>query len=235
MRAFRTILPLAFFLALAACKSGSDDAPRKMSLVEETDDIVTGSLPRSPAFRLDAGVVQWYAERGAALPVRDRLPYCHGYGCEFKTPIAIGPEEEAQVAAIFAKNGETPEAERRAIDLADQWWEKLAAPQLGGPPDIRGSDNAHSHQLGQTDCLDEATNTTTLLVYLERKGYLKHHHVRRPESRGMFLYAHATAVMTDRTTGVDWIADSWMRDSGDPIDVMPLETWFSLAYVDPTS
>ena len=77
--------------------------------------------------------------------------------------------------------------------------------------------------------------TVTLLVYLERKGYLKYHHVRRPESRGAFLYAHATAVMTDKSTGVDWIADSWMRDSGDPIDVMPLETWFSLAYVDPVS
>ena len=43
------------------------------------------------------------------------------------------------------------------------------------------------------------------------------------------------AVMTDKATGIDWVADSWMRDSGDPIDVMPLETWFSLAYVDPVS
>lgn len=234
MLAARMSLMLVLALGLVGCKTGSDEAPAKMALLEEADDMPTGSIPRS-ALRLEPGLVQWYGERGAALPVRSRLPYCHGYGCEFKTPIAIGPSEEATLAAIFAKNGGSPEGERRAIDLADQWWEKHAAPQLGGPPDIRGSDMAHAHMLGQTDCLDEATNTTTLLAWLEHKGYLKYHHVQRPESRGMFLYAHATAVMTDKITGIDWIADSWMRDSGDPIDVMPLETWFSLAYVDPVA
>ncbi|NLH82361.1 MAG: hypothetical protein GX458_16160 [Phyllobacteriaceae bacterium] len=230
----RMSLMLVLALGLAGCNTATEGRSEKLALIDETDALTTGSLPRT-AFELEPGVVRWYAERGAALPLHDRLPYCHGYGCEFKTPIAVGPDEEAQVAAIFAKNGGSPEAERHAVDLADQWWEKLAAPQLGGPPDVRGSDMAHAHQLGQTDCLDEATNTTTLLAWLEHKGYLKYHHVQRPESRGMFLYAHATAVMTDKITGIDWIADSWMRDSGDPIDVMPLETWFSLAYVDPVS
>lgn len=234
MIASRMPFVLALVLALAGCKTGSDDAPSQTSAIPDVDDTVTGAVPRT-SFRLEPGVSMWYAERGAALPLRSRLPYCHGYGCEFKTPIAIGPSEEAELAGIFARNAGSPEAERRAIDLADQWWEKLAAPQLGGSPDIRGSDMAHSHMLGQTDCLDEATNTTTLLVFLERRGHLKYHHVQRPESRGAFLYAHATAVVTDKTTGIDWVADSWMRDSGDPIDVMPLETWFSLAYVDPVS
>jgi hypothetical protein len=230
----RMSLMLVLALALVGCKSGSDEASQKLSLVEETDDMPTGSLPPS-ALVVEPGVVRWYTERGAALPIRAHLPYCHGYGCEFKTSIAIGPAEDATLATFFAENAGSPEAERHAVDLADQWWEKFAAPQLGGAPDIRGSDMAHAHMPGQTDCLDEATNTTTLLVFLERRGYLKYHHVQRPESRGAFLYAHATAVMTDTTTGIDWVADSWMRDSGDRIDVMPLETWFSLAYVDPVS
>lgn len=234
MRAVRLSLMLALATGLVGCKTGGDEAPAKTALLEETDDIATGSLPRGD-FRIESGVRQWYGERGAALPIGNRLPYCHGFGCEFKTAIAMGPEELATAAGIFARNGGSPEAERHAIDLADQWWEKLAAPQLGGPPDKRGSELGDAHKLGQTDCLDEATNTTTLMVWLERNGLLKYHHVQRPESRGAFLYAHATAVMTDKTTGIDWIADSWMRDSGDPIDVMPLETWFSLAYVDPVS
>jgi hypothetical protein len=86
---------------------------------------------------------------------------------------------------------------------------------------------------GVQTCALPISNTTTLLTWLERHGLLRHHHVRRPESRGAFLYAHATAVITDKTTGIDWVADSWMRDSGDRIDIMPLEKWFSLAYVDP--
>ena len=172
---------------------------------------------------------------GAALPVTDTLAYCHGFGCEFKTAIPMGEAEYGALSAIFAKHAANPDDERVGVNLADQWWENHSAPMLGGPPDKRGSDLADAHKPGQTDCIDEATNTTTLLVYLERKGLLRYHHVKRPESRGAFLYAHATAVMTDKTTGVDWIADSWMRDSGDPIDVMTLEEWFSRAYVDPVS
>lgn len=233
MSAAKIVPVLLMMLGLAGCKTGGDAPDRKMALVEETDAIATGSI--APRATIDGGVSRWFDERGAALPHGDRLAYCHGFGCEFKTAIAIGPSERAELAGIFARNAGSPEAERRAVDQADQMWEKLAAPQLGGPPDRRGSELKDAHTLGQTDCLDEATNTTTLLVWLERNGFLKYHHVRRPESRGAFLYAHATAVMTDKTTGIDWVADSWMRDSGDPIDVMPLETWFSLAYVDPVS
>jgi hypothetical protein len=232
MRAAKIVPVLLMMLGLAGCKTGNDGPDQKMALVDEADGIVTGSI--APRAAIDGGVFRWFDERGAALPHGDRLAYCHGFGCEFKTPIVVGPDQRTALTAIFAKVN-SPEAERHAVDLADQFWENLAAPQLGGPPDHRGSELKDAHKPGQTDCIDEATNTTTLLVWLERNGFLKYHHVRRPESRGAFLYAHATAVMTDKTTGIDWVADSWMRDSGDPIDVMPLETWFSLAYVDPVS
>lgn len=232
MSAAKIVPVLLMLLGLAGCKTAGDAPDQKMALVEETDGIATGSI--APRAAIDGGVSRWFDERGAALPHGDRLAYCHGFGCEFKTAIAFGPDQRAALTGLFAKVN-SPEAERRAIDLADQYWENYAAPQLGGPPDRRGSELADAHKPGQTDCLDEATNTTTLLVWLERNGLLKYHHVRRPESRGAFLYAHATAVMTDKNTGIDWVADSWMRDSGDPIDVMPLETWFSLAYVDPVS
>ncbi len=217
-------------LALAGCKS---DAP-KMALMSGADPLTTGAIPRT-AFEVEPGVDAWFRDRGAVLPTGETLAYCHGFGCEFKTAIPMGGDELAALSAIMERRHGSPEEERAAVNLADQWWERNAAPKLGGSLDKRGSDLADAHKPGQTDCIDEATNTTTLLVYMERKGLLKYHHVQRPESRGAFLYAHATAVMTDRTTGIDWVVDSWMRDSGDPIDVMTLDTWFSRAYVDPTS
>ncbi|MBP0645378.1 hypothetical protein J8J17_26655, partial [Mycobacterium tuberculosis] len=77
--------------------------------------------------------------------------------------------------------------EREGINLAVSWFENRAAPTLGGPPDVRGSDLAHSGQAGQTDCLDEATNSTTLLIYLQEQGLLRYHRVVRPTSRGGLL------------------------------------------------
>jgi len=234
MRAATIPVLLTVCLALAGCKTDANDRAPKLALVQGTDTITTGSIPRN-TFTVEPGVESWFQERGAVLPVGDTLAYCHGFGCEFKTAIPMGGDELAALTAIFDRHHASPEDERVGVNLADQWWENHSAPMLGGPPDKRGSDLADAHKPGQTDCIDEATNTTTLLVYLEHKGLLRFHHVRRPESRGAFLYAHATAVMTDKTTGIDWIADSWMRDSGDPIDVMTLDEWFSRAYVDPVS
>jgi hypothetical protein len=232
-----TILSIAIVVAtgLAGCKSDAGSEAPKLSFAAELDPIATGSLPPPSVPGLEPGVEAWYRERGAIAPTGDRIGYCHGYGCEFHTPIDMGDEEMAALTRIFDAHKATPAEERIAVNLADQWWEKRADKEIGAPPDVRGSDLAHAHVPGQTDCLDEATNTTTLLAFLERKGLLRYHHVLRPESRGAFLYAHATAVMRDKTTGIDWIADSWMRDSGDPIDVMTLEEWFSRAYVDPES
>ncbi len=221
-------------LALSGCKSDGRDQGPKTALTTGTDPVVTGSVRPTDGGGGDDEANGWFRERGIAQPKTDRLPYCHGFGCEFKTSVPVSEADFATLSRLFEQHRASPAAERVAIDLADRWWEKKADAVIGAPPDKRGSELADAHKLGQTDCIDEATNTTTLLAWLERNGMLRWHRTRRPESRGAFLYAHATAVITDKTTGIDWVADSWMRDSGDRIDVMPLEKWFSLAYVDPT-
>jgi len=239
MRSAFIVVALAA-LALAGCKTdGRDDAP-KPGLTSGGDPATTGSVrpPARTGGAQDGGggddeVRGWARERGIALPSADHLPYCHGFGCEFKTSIPFDGADIGRLKRIFDSHRASPADERVAINLADQWWEKKADSVIGAPKDKRGSDLADAHKPGQTDCIDEATNTTTLLTWLEKTGLMRYHHTRRPESRGAFLYAHATAVMTDKATGIDWVADSWMRDSGDPIDIMPLEKWFSLAYVDP--
>ena len=228
-------------LGLAGCKSDGKEEGPKTALTTGTDPVVTGSIrPTAPKPMAEDGgggdeeVKGWARERGIAVPASDRLPYCHGFGCEFKTAVPFGSADMAMLAGLFERHRASPIQERVAIGLAQRWFEKKADSVIGAKPDKRGSELGDAHKQGQTDCIDEATNTTTLLSWLERTGMMRWHRTRRPESRGAFLYAHATAVMTDKTTGIDWVADSWMRDSGDPIDIMPLEKWFSLAYVDPT-
>jgi hypothetical protein len=220
--------------AVASVKVQGAEKPATTAKAKRSAPVVGSLGPELPpiAFRPESGLVQWYAERGDVIfPTRDRLPFCHAYECTLRAIVRVTDEDRAELRAIFANRSHSAEAEREGIDLAVSWFEKRAQPLLGGPPDVRGSDLAHSGQPGQTDCLDEATNSTTLLIFLQEEGLLRYHTVRRPTSRGGLLLtlAHATAVFTDRD-GKDWVVDSWMRDMGDPNDVMPLEQWESQVF-----
>jgi hypothetical protein len=80
----------------------------------------------------------------------------------------------------------------------------------------------------QMDCIDEATNTTSLLLMLAEHGYLMHHSVEEPSARGFFLdgrYPHATAVLAENDSGARWAIDSWPRANAEPPVVQPLAEW----------
>ena len=83
-------------------------------------------------------------------------------------------------------------------------------------------------QYGQMDCLDETANTTSLLVELDTRGLLAHHHVARPESRGFFFdgrYPHFTAVIVEGKAGIEWAVDPWRHAPGQRPDILPLSQW----------
>jgi hypothetical protein len=52
--------------------------------------------------------------------------------------------------------------------------------------------------------------------------------VERPESRGMIVNAHSTAIIRE-FGGVDWAVDMWMHDMGDAPDIMTETQWMSQA------
>ena len=73
---------------------------------------------------------------------------------------------------------------------------------LGDRP---GMDFTASGDPTQQDCVDEATNTTSYLLILERNGLLKHHTVGTPFSkenllRGVAGWPHWTAVLKETAT-----------------------------------
>ena len=72
----------------------------------------------------------------------------------------------------------------------------------------------------QQDCVDEATNTTSYLLILERNGLLKHHSVGTPFSkenllRGVAGWPHWTAVLKETGSGQRWAVDSWIFANGE--------------------
>jgi hypothetical protein len=155
-----------------------------------------------------------------------RIEICHGFGCHFRSALDLGAADGKRLSRIMAAGAFSPKAERAAVSKAVRYYEKRAAGVIG-IPDQPKSIASQYHRRGQMDCVDESTNTRSLLLYLERRGLLKHHTVDRNVTRGFLLdgrYPHATAVLRDRS-GTKWAIDSWYEPASGPPDIRPLSEW----------
>ena len=127
---------------------------------------------------------------------------------------------------MSSEGSASPAAEREAVRRADSYYENRAATYIG-VRDKAKSDFTQSREKGQMDCIDESTNTHSLLLFLEENGLLKFHKVEHNVSRGIFVdgrYPHSTAVLRD-PSGRKWAVDSWYEPTGGLPDVMPLSDW----------
>lgn len=159
-------------------------------------------------------------------PEKTRVYVCHGFDCTYKTAYWISEADNSIFESIMADGSESPESERSAISRAVMYFEDRSASTIGvrdGPKSTIGQ----SRDKGQMDCIDESTNTRTLLLYLRKNGWLKHHSVESNVSRGFFVdgrYPHSTAVLREKG-GKRWAIDSWYEPAGGPPDILPLSTW----------
>lgn len=159
-------------------------------------------------------------------PEKTKVFVCHGFDCTYKTAYWINEADNSAFAAIMADGVESAEAERQAISRAVMYFEDRSAATIGvrdGPKSTIGQ----SRDKGQMDCIDESTNTRTLLLYLRKNGWLNHHKVESNVSRGFFVdgrYPHSTAVLRG-VDGERWAVDSWFEPAGGAPDIMPLSTW----------
>ncbi|MBB4302155.1 hypothetical protein GGD81_001182 [Rhodobium orientis] len=172
----------------------------------------------------------WYGAHNAVAPGPDRLVVCHAFGCARRTSVKLTRRDLNRLKRILRAGYRSPERERKAIGRAIAWAEKRVAPAVGSANDIGGLDMHNAGVAGQMDCLDEATNTTSVLLIAQRHGYLKHHRVASPVARGFFLdgrYPHATAVIVEKKSGSGYAVDSWPHGNGIEPDIMPLDAWFA--------
>ncbi|RUM98792.1 hypothetical protein EET67_06170 [Pseudaminobacter arsenicus] len=156
------------------------------------------------------------------------MKICHGFGCHFQSQLDLGAADARRISAILAAGRASPHAERAAVSKAVQYYESRAA-SVVGVRDHAKSNARQWHRRGQMDCIDESTNTRTFLLYLERRGLLKHHTVQRNVTRGFLIdgrYPHSTAVLRDRS-GEKWTIDSWYTPTGGPPDIMKLSQWLT--------
>lgn len=156
-----------------------------------------------------------------------RLYVCHGYNCSYKTRLTLTERDGETFGKMFSY-AETAADERGAISQAVQYFEDRAGGVIG-VRDRAKSNLAGSRVRGQMDCIDESTNTRSLLLYLQERGLLKHHTVEWNRSRGLFVdgrYPHSTAMLRERG-GTLWAVDSWFEPMGGAPDIMLYSEWRS--------
>jgi len=175
-----------------------------------------------------------YQEFKTRAPTDHTVFVCHAYGCKMQTPVKFGSEQMAEIAALMKKikKADTPFEERRAIAYAVAWAETYAGKITGTSADHAGMEFTGSGDPTQQDCVDEATNTTSYMLMLEKAGLLKHHTVGRPFSKGNVLvggvsqWPHWTAVLYENETKKKWAVDSWIYANGINPAVIEADKWY---------
>ena len=183
-------------------------------------------MAQTPAVFAVSEIAGQFEAASLPNPTINRVVICHGFACKFRTVIAFGPKDHAELRKIMAKVT-SPEAERVAVARAVAWYERRVAPEAG-----TAGAKARSTESGdpsQIDCVESSLNTTSVLLMLQGLGLLRYHRVEPYVSRMLFDFAHfvhSTAVLTDLKTDQKWAVDTWVRNSGELPDVRPLADWY---------
>jgi hypothetical protein len=159
-------------------------------------------------------------------PEPERFQHCHGYGCQYKTEIALTEKDWKEISKTM-KKAKDASAERLNIKKAIGMFETKVGAIAGTSTDIHGT----FKKLGrdQLDCSDESLNTTMYLVMMDKKGLLKFHAPSAPDGRVPIIHSgfwpHRTATIVEKETGTVYAVDSWFWDNGQPAEIVPLDKW----------
>jgi hypothetical protein len=193
--------------------------------------VATGLLPGLlwiSVERANAAVpTGWFEGLSLPVPSPASIIICHGFGCHTRTIVALTGADRATLAAMV--RGSTPEAERRGVARAVAWFDKRVG-RLTGTTGAKAYARGIAGDTTQYDCVDRASNTTSLLLVLEQWKLLQHHDVQTPESRKFIPIVegpHTSAVVAERKSGKMWVVDPWTHNYAELPDVMPLEIWLA--------
>jgi hypothetical protein len=183
---------------------------------------------RSAAIELSPAVAQLYSSVEIHPPTATRMTVCYGFVCRLRYILDFTPGDRRALTGLLNKGKASPEAERKAVQLAVQWLDRRMGSILGTTKRLARADFRHRDDDHNYDCYDTTRNAVSLLVVLREWGLLRHHTISDPEYRGRWLVGqtpHNTAVLKDRKTGTEWVVDLWTKAYGELPDVMPVAKW----------
>jgi hypothetical protein len=171
----------------------------------------------------DGGDLMSHVDRDATP---EAFGVCHGHNCHFHDTVRLTAAQWQEIRALFAPAPASPAEERARIGKAVALVETAVGELLGTKAD-RPRAPAIAVDPTQLDCVDEATNTSTVLHMLGNAGLLRWHAVGEPAVRGspFLLSIHFTAVVTEKGTGAPYAIDSWFHATGVLPEIVPLARW----------
>lgn len=181
------------------------------------------------AAEMSPAIAQLYSSVEILPPTASRMTVCYGFVCRLRYIYDFMPPDRRALTDIMNKGKASPEAERKALQVAVQWLDRRLGPTLNMTKRLARADFRHRDDDRNYDCYDTTRNAVSLLLVLRTWGLLRHHTIADPEYRGRWLIGqtpHNTAVIKDNKTGVLWVLDLWTKAYGELPDVMTLEQWF---------
>jgi hypothetical protein len=178
---------------------------------------ITGNLVFSP---LAPGYL--ISEQGSAT-----LSVCYNWSCNNITRLQLSTDELAEVKRYMdACAGDRLFERLQRLRIGVWRMEVLVKqhiPELAN--DLAVNDQEYALN-GRTDCVDNATNTTTFLSILSDLGVLQGWAVGKSSVRDRLTKdVHWTATVIDEGNGRQWAVDSWFRPHGHLPFVSPLSDW----------
>jgi hypothetical protein len=155
------------------------------------------------------------------------LDVCYNFGCNEKASFILAEKDLDLLRGIFTRPA-SAEDERVNIGQAIAWMERFAGRQLPTRNDVARNYRQGMAESGQMDCIDESTNTTGYLAFLQQQGLLRWHEVVERAFRApLLLDQHWAAQIRERNSKRRYVVDSWINANGEPPLIQPLEDWLS--------
>ena len=180
------------------------------------------------AVEMSPAVSQLYSSVEILPPTASRMTVCYGFVCRLRYILDFTPGDRRALSDLLNKGKATPEAERKAVQLAVHWLDRRMGPLINTTKRVARADFRHRDADRNYDCYDTTRNAVSLLLVLRAWGLLRHHTISDPEYRGRFLIGqtpHNTAVLKERKSGTEWVVDLWTKAYGELPEVMTVEKW----------
>ncbi len=155
------------------------------------------------------------------------LVVCHGFGCAYRNQFALTPSRIAYLRTRLSAAHSARE-ERKILGGVVAWFDREGGRAAGTVGRIARAGAGTRSGPSQMDCVDLSANITELLLVLDRKKFLKFHHVGEPVSRGLLIdgkQPHTTPVIVETASGTQWSVDSWTKAYGEKPDIITISEW----------
>lgn len=130
-------------------------------------------------------------------PKNNSVLVCSGYGCKFRQSYRFTPDLFNQVKSVLDKSTDSA-SERENLIEALALVKKEVGLSTNTSNDSPGEPFMGNGRKDQMSNLDETANTTQYLYVLADNGYIRFHHINRPETGS--LYLGTVSSITDAET-----------------------------------